>query len=285
MARRSLTTALLCALTLATAGALTLAGPAVAQNSTARPAPVDGPTSGSTARPQARTSLPDHRRSPGLKVLLSEKDADRGADNAALSALCQAGVGKHNPYGHISPNVDQISKDTVVGVGSQTGCSAAQNENTIAVNPENPNNLVAGTNDYRIFNAREQRNDATGWAYTSFDGGKTWKNIQLPHLTVATGGKGAFSQFDSAGDPVLAFGPHNTVYYGNIVFSRGLPTGKGTEAANGIALNVSHDGGLHWSEPVLIHADGVSTAGTLSASGSSTTRSGWQRIRPVGAST
>ena len=25
---------------------------------------------------------------------------------------------------------------------------------------------------------------------------------------------------DSAGDPVLAFGPHNTVYYANIVFSR-----------------------------------------------------------------
>ena len=55
---------------------------------------------------------------------------------------------------------------------------------------------------------------------------------------------------DSAGDPVVAFGPHNTVYYGNIVFSRGAPTGDGTEAANGIALNVSHDGGLHWDEPI-----------------------------------
>ena len=180
-----------------------------------------------------------------------------------MSALCQSGVGKPNPYKKVAPNVDQIVGDSLVTVGSQTGCSAAQNENTIAVNPENPKNLVAGTNDYRIFNTREQRNDGSGYAYTSFDGGKTWKNIQLPHLTFQTGGKGAFAQMDSAGDPVVAFGPHNTVYYGNIVFSRGVPTGSGTEAANGIALSVSHDGGLHWGEPIMIQADGVDSSGKL----------------------
>lgn len=208
-------------------------------------------------------ALPDQRRSPGLKALLSEKDADRGSEAPNLSALCQSGVGKPNPYRKVAPNVDQIVGDPLVTVGSQTGCSTAQNENTIAVNPENPNNLVAGANDYRIFNTRTQRDDASGFAYTSFDGGKTWKNIQLPHLTLQTGGKGAFAQMDAAGDPVVAFGPHNTVYYGNIVFSRGVPTGSGTEAANGIALNVSHDGGLHWGEPVMIHADGVDPTGKL----------------------
>jgi hypothetical protein len=117
-----------------------------------------------------------------------------------------------------------------------------------------------------VFNSREQRNDGSGWAYTTFDGGKTWKNVQLPHLTFQTHGTGAFAQMDSAGDPVVAFGPHNTVYYGNIVFSRGTPTSNGTEAANGIALNVSHDGGLHWSEPLLIQADGVTRSGTLTPS-------------------
>ena len=57
------------------------------------------------------------------------------------------------------------------------------------------------------------------------------------------------------------FGPHNTVYYGNIVFSRAAPTGAGTEAGNGIAVSVSHDGGLHWDEPTLIQLDGVDKAG------------------------
>src|SRR6185312_9252215 len=98
-----------------------------------------------------------------------------------------------------------IHGDTVVGVGSQTGCYAAQNETTVAVNPENPRNLVAGSNDYRVFSSREQRNDSSGWAYTSFDGGRTWKNVQLPALTYQTGATGALTDMDSAGDPVLAF--------------------------------------------------------------------------------
>ena len=153
-----------------------LAGGSTAQAAT-RPAPVDPGSPSAAAHPHARAALPDQRRSPGLKALLSEKDADRGSEGPNLSALCQSGVGKPNPYKTIAPNVDQIVGDSLVTVGSQAGCSAAQNENTIAVNPENPNNLVAGTNDYRIFNTREQRNDAAGYAYTSFDGGKTWKNI------------------------------------------------------------------------------------------------------------
>lgn len=243
---------------------LTLAGAGSAAASGLKPPPIDGRAgAGNQANSNARAALPDQRRSPGLKALLSEKDADRAGDDPRLSALCQEGVGKPNPYRNPAPNIDQIRGDTIVEVGTQTGCSAAQNENTIAVNPENPKNLVAGTNDYRVFNSREQRNDASGWAYTTFDGGQSWRNIQLPHLTFQTGGTGAFAQMDSAGDPVLAFGPHNTVYYGNIVFSRGLPTGAGTEAANGLALNVSHDGGLHWDEPVLIQADGVDAHGTL----------------------
>ena len=108
----------------------------------------------------------------------------------------------------------------VVSAGSQTGCQPAQNETTIAINPCNPKNLVAGTNDYRIFNTRENRNDGSGWAYTTFDGGKTWTDVQLPHLTFQTGATGALSDMDSAGDPAIAFGPHNTVYYANIAFSR-----------------------------------------------------------------
>ena len=196
-----------------------------------------------------------------LKDILSQEHDD-GTDAPALSALCQNYLGKPNPYRQLGRNVDQIVGDTVVSAGSQTGCSAAQNETTIAVNPQNPNNLVAGTNDYRVFNSREGRNDGSGWAYTSFDGGKTWTDVQLPHLTYQTGASGPLSYMDSAGDPVLAFGPHNTVYYGNIDFSRAEPIDGGSQSASAIVLNVSHDGGLHWSEPIIIQLDGVDNAGT-----------------------
>jgi hypothetical protein len=45
-----------------------------------------------------------------------------------------------------------------------------QNETSIAVDPNNTRNLVAGTNDYRY----GQQPDA-GFAY-SFDGGQTWQS-------------------------------------------------------------------------------------------------------------
>ena len=67
--------------------------------------------------------------------------------------------------------------------------------------PENPNNLVAGANDYRVCCDFTGLNDGTGWAYYSFDGGKTWGNVQVPALTAETGATGTMKKFDSAGDP------------------------------------------------------------------------------------
>ena len=251
------------------------------------PAPID-PTPGNRSpqrRGSARAVPRTIARNPLLKEVLSEEQ--EGADDPGrdLSALCQDFVGKPNPYRNPAPNVDQIVGDTIVTTGSQTGCAAAQNENTIAVNPNNPKNIVAGTNDYRLFNAREGRNDGSGWAYTSMDGGKSWKNIQLPKLTFQTGATGALSYMDSAGDPVIQFGPKNTVYYGNIVFSRATPASGGTEAASAIVVNVSREGGLHWLDPTIVAIDGVDRTGQPSPPPSSTTRSGWPPTGSAVAST
>ena len=180
--------------------------------------------------------------------------------NPSLSALCQSTIGQVNIYQPTGQNVDQISGDTVVSAGSQTGCQAAQNETTIAVNPRNAANLVAGTNDYRLFNTREARNDGSGWAYSTFDGGRTWRDVQLPHLTYQTGATGALYDMDSAGDPAVAFGGDGSVYYANLVFSR-------LNNASGVVVNVSHDGGLTWGEPSIVHTDGVDGNGNPLSTG------------------
>jgi hypothetical protein len=188
------------------------------------------------------------------------KGGDPGDDDTAislapnLSALCQSYIGHLNTYGNPRPNVDQIVDDQFVLAGTQLGCNTAQNETTIAVNPSNPRNLVAGTNDYRVFNTRENRNDGSGYAYTTFDGGRSWLNVQLPHLTIQTGATGLLSDMDSAGDPAVAFGPDNTVYYANLVFSR-LNNGSG------IVVSKSIDGGQTWGEPSIVHTDGVDANG------------------------
>src|SRR5437764_563375 len=80
--------------------------------------------------------------------------------------------------------------------------------------------------------------------------GGTSQNVQLPGLTFQTGGVGAFHYFDAAGDPVLAFGDDNTVYYGNIAFSR-TPF-EGGQMASAIVVSVSHDGGLNWGNPAVL---------------------------------
>ena len=204
------------------------------------------------SKPLARATV---SHSPQLIATGDPGDDDTAISlDPTLSALCQSFIGKLNTYNPPRPNVDQINGDTIVTVGSQTGCGSAQNETTIAVNPFNPLNLVAGTNDYRILNTRESRNDGSGWAYTTFDGGRTWLNVQLPHLTFQTGATGTLSDMDSAGDPAIAFGPHNTVYYANLVFSR-LNNGSG------VTVSVSHNGGRTWGEPSIVHTDGVDASG------------------------
>ena len=216
----------------------------------------DGPS----ARPHMKSARPLHGQRAPIHNALLKPAGDPGDDDTAisqdpsLSALCQSFIGGTNPYANPAPNVDEINGDSIVITGTQTGCSTAQNETTIDVNPRNPWNLVGGTNDYRVFNARENRNDGSGWAYTSFDGGKTWIDSVLPHLTFQTGATGALSDMDSAGDPAVAFGPHNTVYYANLVFSR-------LNDASGIVVSASHNGGLTWGEPSIVHLDGVDSAG------------------------
>jgi hypothetical protein len=187
--------------------------------------------------------------------LLLNSTADEGdiTDPAAAPAALCATYTK-NPYENPFPNVDTITGDTTVTVGTQTGCKAAQDETTIAANPSDPRNLVAGTNDYRVYNSRENRNDGSGWAYTTKDGGKTWINVELPHLTFQSGATGALSDMDSAGDPSIAFGPNNTVYYANLVFSR-------LNSGSGIVVSISHNGGLTWGEPSIVHLDGVDASG------------------------
>jgi len=172
-------------------------------------------------------------------------------DLAFDTPLAAAGLCRSAPFNTpaaygTTTNTDVILGDPINNSGvSNFGCTTPQNETTVAVNPTNANNIVAGANDYRVCCDFNGLNDGTGWAYYSFNGGASWHNVLLPGLTAETGGSGNFKRVDAAGDPALAFGPDGTLYYANIVFSR-------TSFASGVAVSVSHDGGISWSSPNMV---------------------------------
>jgi hypothetical protein len=176
------------------------------------------------------------------------EDDEQPFDSPILAAgLCRSSqFATANPYA-TTTNVDAIVGDQTNNSGfSNRGCTTPQNETTVAVNPTNPNNIIAGANDYRVCCDFQGLNDATAaFAYVSTDGGAHWQNVTVPGLTAETGGTGNFKRVDAAGDPSMAFGPDGTAYYANLVFSR-------VSAASGIAVSVSHDGGHTWGPPNMV---------------------------------
>jgi hypothetical protein len=120
---------------------------------------------------------------------------------------------------------------------------APDNELTIAVDPLDPNHLVAGSNDYyyRFNNATGTRQAIvpTGF-FTSFDGGRTWIDGQIP-LRTGNGG----------GDPAPAF----DVRHGVVLMAQLENVGGqgGPWVAQGdVSVSRSTDGGVTWSEPITV---------------------------------
>jgi hypothetical protein len=202
-----------------------------------------------TVAPVATAASPKDHFKPSAVTAPWSGEVDANPDSRPNSwGLCRTLASTAN-FSYAVPSageVDAIVNDALNNSGaSNRGCTTAQNETTIAVNPQNPQNLIAGANDYRVCCDLDGLNDGTGWAYYSNDGGQTWGNVQVPGLTVETGGQGNFKLMDSAGDPVMAFGADGTAYYANIVFSRVSP-------ASGVAVSVSTDGGKTWGAPKMV---------------------------------
>jgi hypothetical protein len=144
---------------------------------------------------------------------------------------------------------------------NQDTAAAPQNETSIAVDPNNPNRIVASANDYvtRTWTCSisgtpcSALGDAYSGTYFSNNGGSTWccastdpahLGTLIPGVTHLTGGP-----YDAGGDPSVAFDSHGHVFYAGLGFNR-------TSAPNTVAVNKgTFDGAgqLSWSAPVFIN--------------------------------
>lgn len=144
---------------------------------------------------------------------------------------------------------------------NQDTAAAPQNETAIAVDPNNPNRVVAAANDYvtRTWNCTisgtpcSALGDGYSGTYFSNDGGSTWCCVSSDpnHLGTLIPGVDhlAGGQYDAGGDPALAFDSQGNVYYAGLGFDRTAP--PNTVAVNKGTFNGS--GQLSWSQPTFIN--------------------------------
>ncbi len=110
---------------------------------------------------------------------------------------------------------------------TMAGCSTgrrSQNEPTVAVDPNNPLIITAGSNDYC---AAIENGDVWAGYYRSTDGGLTWQDSLVPGYATDTSPAGlaspAHGKCFAAGDPTQSFDNEGRLFYGFICFNRTKP--------------------------------------------------------------
>jgi hypothetical protein len=202
------------------------------------------------------TAPKDVRFSARLEFAADDDDGETSPD--ALLAPASDISALPNPA-LLDGNVIEGGPNVVV-VNQDHG-GAPQNETSVAVDPNNPNRIVAGANDYvtgtwDCFLAPgfpcSAIADGYSGSYFSNDGGKTWccassdpahLGTLIPGVERLTGG-----QYDAGGDPSVAFDSRGRVYYAGLGFNR-------ASAPNAVAVNrgtFDASGNLTWGPPTFI---------------------------------
>jgi hypothetical protein len=123
----------------------------------------------------------------------------------------------------------------------------AQNEPTVAVDPHNPQVVVAGSNDYC---AQIVNGEVWPGYYRSTDGGASWRDSLVPGYPHDDSAAGLASPVHgtcgAAGDPSQAFDSQGRLFYAFICFNRAKPIN------GGVYVSRYTDDGAAYDRTVLV---------------------------------
>ncbi len=146
------------------------------------------------------------------------------------------------------------------------------NEVTIAVNPTDPDNVVAGAKDYYPESAGDCVWDGI---YHTKDGGQTFHSRNLPGSPwLLVNNQSGFeqnmaSQYWCMSDPVVAFGPEGTLYYTFLAYQGDPVTGSAIGKEATCAIN-NETGAVPCSGPNDVLFNRVSIGVMISTDGGET---------------
>ncbi|MFL6138867.1 MAG: sialidase family protein [Frankiaceae bacterium] len=156
----------------------------------------------------------------------------------------------------VNQNCQNISDPDLAGRGQ------AQNETSIAIDPMNPNHILASQNDYR-------RGDGNCYGAYSLDSGKTWNDTTIP-MSFTRGQ--AFNNspreyWQSGGDTSVAWDTKGNAYFMCQVFNRGDGVSPNQDQSSAFYLfRSTQNDGASWNfpgRPVFEYNDTAGTGAVL----------------------
>jgi hypothetical protein len=212
-------------------------------------------TTGSS--PAHATGLSYAQMTPMQKRLLSGSSAlalqaasGNGSSNSSFDpAYTPRGNGDKGCQDILSSNVKVNANCLNITDPDLAGRGQANNETSIAYDPNDPKVMVGSANDYRT---------GDGNCYTSYtgDGGRTWQDSTPP--TSFTRGRvqnvvdfGATREYwGGGGDTSVAFDTKGNAYLSCQLFNRGRPTSNNADTSSALVVYRStKNGGASWNFP------------------------------------
>ena len=165
-----------------------------------------------------------------------KRNHDKRKSTDATSGIAQ--------YKNPSSPICSTTTSTAANVATDCEGIAPHNETSIAINPKNPNNMIASANDYQLANGGSNETIFSR-AHVTVDGGTTWTTA-----TRVASGSGSFGSVGIFNDKeyIAAWGDGNAI----VTWSRFNDLQKGAYGGSPIYASVTHDGGKTWTKGVEI---------------------------------